>query len=192
MITLHEIPVMSSSLIKRYTSSITTPETLESTIKWILDNCNGGFGSITIKFLYHATRKPVEISYRKDHIEGSLSQDLLDLRVLDIRAVQYLESGEFIYEILVIDSNDVSEDEHPMHDEWIVYTELLKAPTEEDLQCSIAEWLDQARRDPKLHGFEVISISMSKDYSTVVKVYGLITYKVRRMVDRVTGDVVED
>lgn len=48
------------------------------------------------------------------------------------------------------------------------------------------------RRDPKTCDFEVISISMSKDYSMIVKVYALITYKIKRMIDNMTGDIIED
>lgn len=79
-----------------------------------------------------------------------------------------------------------------MYEKYVVYTHLLKDATEEALNCQINEWLDEMRRDPKTCDFEVISISMSKDYSMIVRVYALITYKVKRMIDNMTGDVIED
>lgn len=79
-----------------------------------------------------------------------------------------------------------------MYEEYVVYTHLLRDATEEALNCQINEWLDEMRRDPKTCDFEVISISMSKDYSMIVKVYALITYKIKRMIDNMTGDIIED
>lgn len=79
-----------------------------------------------------------------------------------------------------------------MYEEYVVYTHLLKDATEEALNCQINEWLDEMRRDPKTCDFEVISISMSRDYNDHTKVYGLITYKIKRMIDNMTGDIIED